>query len=89
MLLSINPTIIGTIAGVLTAVSMLPQLIKIIKEKEAKDISLPMLFVLFSGVSLWIWYGFLKDDWAIIGTNIFSLLINILNLFFSIKYKKS
>jgi MtN3 and saliva related transmembrane protein len=86
--MSINPTIIGIAAGVCTSVSMLPQLIKIIKEKKADDISLPMLFILFSGLCLWIWYGIIKDDWAIIGTNVFSLIINILNLIFSIKYKK-
>jgi MtN3 and saliva related transmembrane protein len=86
--MSLNPTIIGIAAGVFTSVSMLPQLIKIIKEKKADDISLPMLFILFSGLSLWIWYGVMKEDWAIIGTNIFSLVINILNVIFSIKYKK-
>jgi MtN3 and saliva related transmembrane protein len=85
----INPNIIGISAGVFTAASMLPQLIKIIKEKKADDISLPMLFILFSGLILWIWYGFMKTDRAIIITNIFSLLINILTLAFSIKYKRT
>jgi MtN3 and saliva related transmembrane protein len=86
--MSINPNIIGITAGVFTAASMLPQLVKILREKKADDISLPMLFILFTGLSLWIWYGCLKTDWAIIGTNIFSLLVNILILIFSIKYKK-
>jgi len=85
--MDINPNIIGIAAGVCTSASMLPQLIKIIKEKKAGDISIPMVLILLTGLSLWIWYGFMKEDWAIIVTNIFSLLVNILMLFFGFKYK--
>jgi MtN3 and saliva related transmembrane protein len=88
MILSINPSIIGITAGVFTAASLLPQLFKIIKEKKANDISMSMLLVLFTGLCFWIWYGFLKKDWAIIVTNLFSLLVNILIFIFSVKYKK-
>ncbi|MCW3070621.1 MAG: hypothetical protein JWO44_511 [Bacteroidetes bacterium] len=87
ILATLNPYIIGTAAGVFTAASMLPQLVKIIKEKEAGDISIPMVLILLTGLSLWICYGFMKDDWAIILTNIFSLLVNLAMLFFGIKYK--
>lgn len=82
-----NPVIIGVTAGIFTAFSLLPQLIKIIKEKKAKDISILMLAVLFCGVGLWIYYGILKNDLPIIVTNAFSLLINIAIIIFSIKYK--
>ena len=57
---------IGIVAGVCTGVSMLPQLIKIIREKKAKDISIVMLLVLISGVGAWTWYGVLKKDYPII-----------------------
>jgi MtN3 and saliva related transmembrane protein len=80
--------VIGIVAGVFTATSMLPQLIKVIKEKKAGDISLLMLVVLLTGISLWIVYGVLKKDWPIIGTNAFSLLINIFMIIYGIKYKK-
>jgi len=63
--------IIGLTAGVLTANSLLPQLIKTIKEKEAEDISLVMLLVLLSGISLWIVYGIKRDDFPIIATTRF------------------
>lgn len=81
--------IIGIIAGVFTAASLLPQLIKTIKEKDASSISTVMLLVLITGISLWIYYGFLKKDIPIIATNIFSDLVNLTLLFFSIKYKKA
>ena len=78
---------IGIIAGVFTATSMLPQLIKVIKEKKAEDISLLMLIVLLTGISLWVVYGVMKKDMPIIATNAFSLLVNVLMIFFRIKYK--
>ena len=57
-----NENILGLVAGVLTSVSMIPQLIKVIREKNVEDISLLMLPVLISGLSLWVWYGFEKDE---------------------------
>ncbi|MEJ7768170.1 MAG: SemiSWEET transporter [Chitinophagaceae bacterium] len=87
--LFLSTRIIGFIAGVLTATSMLPQLIKILKEKKADDISIPMLLILLSGLIMWICYGFLKDDWPIIVTNIFSLLLNIGVIFFKFKYRRN
>ncbi|SKC76683.1 SemiSWEET family sugar transporter [Ohtaekwangia koreensis] len=80
--------IIGIAAGVCTAISLLPQLIKIIREKEARDISLFYLLILFAGLALWIWYGVLRDDIPIIGTNIVSIILNIAIIIFGIRYKR-
>jgi len=79
---------IGIVAGVLTSVSLLPQLIKIIKEKKADDISYFTLGVLVTGVATWVWYGVRKSDIPIIVTNAFSVLVNLLVIFFTIRYKK-
>lgn len=84
-----NPIFIGIAAGVFTAVSMLPQLIKMIKEKKAQDISITMLLILFCGLGLWIWYGIMKNDLPVILTNAFSLLVNMSIIFFSLLYKNS
>lgn len=78
--------IIGIAAGVLTSSSMLPQLIKIIREKKAENVSILMLLILMSGLGLWIAYGWMKKDFPIIATNGFSLLVNIILLLFRIKY---
>ncbi len=78
--------IIGIAAGVLTAVSMLPQVFKTIKTKNAENVSPVMLIILISGVSLWVFYGFMKNDLPIIITNIFSVLVNICMLFLRWKY---
>jgi len=80
--------IVGVTAGVFTAVSLLPQLIKLVKHKKAEDISLFYLIILLCGLSLWVYYGFLRDDLPIILTNSFSLLLNIITLILGAKYKK-
>jgi MtN3 and saliva related transmembrane protein len=78
---------IGIIAGILTASSMLPQVIKVLKEKKADEISLLMLIVLVSGIALWIVYGVMREDMPIIATNAFSLLVNIVLIALRIKYR--
>ncbi len=79
---------IGLAAGVFTSVSLIPQLIKTIQEKEAKSLSVGMMMVLIIGIGMWIYYGFLKKDIPILVTNIFSEFINVTLLFFCLRYKK-
>ena len=66
---------------------MVPQLVKLIKEKKADDISVFMLLVLFVGVGCWVAYGILKKDWIIIISNSFSFIINILLTVLTLKWK--
>jgi MtN3 and saliva related transmembrane protein len=80
--------VVGIAAGVLTSTSMIPQLVKLIKEKKADAISPVMLIVLISGLSLWAYYGILKDDWPIIVTNVFAWIINVILLIMRQVYKK-
>ena len=80
--------IIGLFGGVCTACSMLPQLIKTVKEKKADDISKTMLIVLMTGVAVWIVYGFMRSDLPIIITNCFSLLLNVVMMVLRIKYSR-
>ena len=80
--------IIGIAAGVCTAVSLLPQIIKIIREKKAQDISLFYLFVLLCGLILWTYYGILKDDVPIIATNAFSIVLNLTMIALGLIYKR-
>lgn len=78
----------GIIAGIFTSASLLPQLIKIIKEKKVEDLSMGMFVALMIGVGLWIVYGFLKDDYPIIVTNCFSFVLNVAILVLRFRYKR-
>ncbi len=81
-------SLIGLVAGMLTAISMLPQVIKTYKEKKAEDVSLLMLIVLISGITLWIYYGIARDDLPIILANSISLAINIIMIILRFKYRE-
>ncbi|PZR07921.1 MAG: hypothetical protein DI539_23175 [Flavobacterium psychrophilum] len=81
-------TLIGVVASMLTALSLIPQLIKLLREKKSEDISVTMLLVLLSGLGLWVYYGTLKEDFIIIISNSVAFLINSVTLFFCIRYKK-
>lgn len=80
--------IVGFAAGVFTGISMLPQLIKIIKEKKAEEVSSFMITILLTGLALWVYYGILKSEWPIIITNAFSFLVSSLVLVFKLHYRK-
>lgn len=80
--------ILGLTAGLLTSISSFPQLVKIIKEKKAEDVSKLMFWALVAGVALWAVYGFLKNDLPIIITNIISLVLNFIVLILRYKYSR-
>ena len=75
--MNMNENILGLVAGGITSVAMLPQLIKVLKEKDVKDLSLLMILFLITGLSLWVWYGFIKNELPIILSNAFAVLVNV------------
>ncbi len=83
-----DETTIGIIAGVLTSASMLPQLIKVIREKKATAISPVALCILILGVALWTYYGILKKELSIAITNGFAVIVNCTLLFCRFKFSK-
>jgi len=80
--------LVGFAAGILTASSLLPQLIKTLREKKAEDVSIGMLVVLLSGIILWIIYGVMRKDYPIIITNSFSFLLNVAMITLRLKYNR-
>ena len=80
--------LIGIGASIGTGISLLPQLIKLVKEKKAENVSMGMMLVLLSGLILWVIYGIRKEDWIIITSNAVSLLLNATIILLSLKYKR-
>ncbi|KAA5532134.1 hypothetical protein F0919_15140 [Taibaiella lutea] len=82
--------IIGLVAGLITSASMLPQLIKVIKEKDASYLSLAMICILIIGLCFWVYYGFLIHELPIILSNGFAVLVNstLLGCYFLYRSKK-
>ena len=62
-------SIVGYVAGLLTVVSFLPQVLKAWRTKRVADLSLGMLVLLTMGGMLWLVYGAMTGDWPVIITN--------------------
>jgi MtN3 and saliva related transmembrane protein len=80
--------ILGLAAGTITSITFLPQVLQIWKTKSAKDLSLQMLLLLILGVTMWLTYGLLVKDTAIIYTNSMVLVMSLLMLYFKYKFNK-
>ncbi|MDZ7969306.1 MULTISPECIES: SemiSWEET transporter [unclassified Nostoc] len=80
-------TILGLVAGVLTTLAYLPQLIKTWQSKSANDLSWSMLIILCVGIILWLIYGFSVHDIPLIAANIVTLLIASVILVLKIRYR--
>lgn len=78
---------IGVLAGTLTTIAFLPQVIKTWKTKSAKGLSLGMFSVFCTGVLLWLIYGFLINDLPMILANIITLVLAITLLVFKFRFK--
>ena len=79
--------ILGLVAGTITSITFLPQVIHIWKTKSTKDLSLMMLLLLILGVLLWLTYGLLVMDAAIIYTNSMVLAMSLILLYFKLRFK--
>ena len=80
--------ILGLTAGTITSFTFIPQVIQIWKTKSAKDINIVMMLLLIVGVSMWLSYGILIKDAAIIYTNSMVLAMSLIMLFFKFKFKQ-
>lgn len=80
--------LLGMLAGILTTVAFLPQVIKTWKSRSAKDLSLGMFSIFCLGVLLWLIYGFLVDDLPIILANLVTFVLAMTLLVFKLSFKR-
>ena len=78
-------TLLGAVAAGLTAFANLPQDLKCWRTGETDDLSTKMLLSLSAGTALWIGYGVLQGDPAIMAANGVSLALVSMLLFFKMR----
>ena len=66
---------VGLVAGLLTTIAFVPQVLKIWRTRSAKDISLRAYVAFSIGVALWLVYGILKQEPPIILWNAVTLVL--------------
>ncbi len=65
---------LGYAAGLLTSFGLLPQAYRMIRTRQARDVSLSWAIATTIGVSLWFCYGLVKQSPSIITANGITLL---------------
>ena len=68
---------LGLIAGGITSVGFIPQILKGYRTKKLDDLSYLMLLVLAVGMTLWLIYGIMIDELPVIVANIFGGICTI------------
>lgn len=81
-------SIFGYIAAFCTTISFIPQIIKIIKEKNTRDISIGMYIIFTFGIFMWLIYGIMLNELPIIIANFFTLVFSCIILFLNLKMDK-
>lgn len=79
--------IAAILAGFILTAGGLPQLFKILKLKEVKDLSLPMFLLFFIGQSIWLIYGLHLNDFPIIVSNAAAMTVNFIIIWLIIRYR--
>lgn len=81
-----TPTTIGLVAGTLTSIASIPQVVKTLQTRHVRDISVWQPLLLAFGVALWMMYGILIDDLPLILANITPLICNVVLTGMKIRY---
>lgn len=72
----IQADVIGSLAGILTTVAFVPQVLKTWRSRSTRDISLTMWLVFWLGVVMWLVYGVLMEAWPVIVANACTLVLS-------------
>lgn len=80
-------TVLGLLAGALTVVAFLPQLLKVWKTRSTRDISLGMFSIFCIAVFLWFVYGLLINNVPVMVANFLVCIQALIILAFKLRYK--
>ncbi|MES2364577.1 MAG: SemiSWEET transporter [Pseudomonadota bacterium] len=79
---------IGLLAGALTTVAFIPQVIKIWRSKKADDISVSMFLIFTVGVGLWMIYGIQIASLPVMLANAVTMILALVILILKYRYRK-
>lgn len=77
----------GYIAGALTTVSFIPQVIKAWRTRSTESISLSMFVIFTVGIFLWLVYGIAIRSFPVIASNAVTLVLSGMILGMKLRYK--
>ncbi|PVM91583.1 hypothetical protein DDF62_06005 [Caulobacter radicis] len=67
---------VGTAAALLSIASFAPQIVKILREKDASSVSLRTYVVTVTGFACWLAYGLMIKAWPVAASNLACLAMS-------------
>lgn len=79
-------TLLGFVAGTLTTISFVPQVLHAWRSKRCDDLSWAMLLTFSAGVVLWLIYGLRLSAMPVIVANAVTLVLLLIIMVMKIRY---
>ncbi|GFM36375.1 SemiSWEET transporter [Desulfovibrio psychrotolerans] len=80
--------LVGSVAGCLTTLAFLPQVLRVWRTKSVRDISLLTYIALTCGVFLWFLYGLGVGSYPIITANGITFVLSLSILVMKLRYAR-
>jgi MtN3 and saliva related transmembrane protein len=80
--------ILGLIAGALTTGSFVPQVVRVIRLRSAREISLLFTTMFLVGISFWIAYGVYLSLPSVIAWNAAALILSAILLYAKLRFDR-
>jgi MtN3 and saliva related transmembrane protein len=81
-------TVLGLVAGLMTTVGFVPQIIKGYRSKSMRDVSLIMPIFLAVGMLFWLIYGIWLDSLPLILWNAIAFTLNLIIIWLILRYSR-
>jgi MtN3 and saliva related transmembrane protein len=81
-------TTIGYMAATLTTISFVPQLLRVIKLRSARDISLGMFLIFSAGTFFWLVYGYLERSKPVTIANLITFGLSMTILILKLRFDR-
>ena len=80
---------IGYVAATCTTLSFLPQLIRVLRLRSARDISLGMFLIFSVGTALWLIYGFFLHSMPVMAANAVTFVLAMSILVMKLRFDRN
>jgi len=80
-----STTMVGLLAGTLTTLAFLPQVIRAWRSRSTRDLSTGMLIIFLIGIVLWTFYGMEISSFPMIASN--AATIGLVGILLTLKLK--
>jgi MtN3 and saliva related transmembrane protein len=79
---------IGYVAATCTTLSFLPQLVRVLRLRSARDISLGMFLIFSVGTALWLTYGLLSHSKPVTAANAVTFMLSVTILVLKLRFDR-